>query len=432
MTGTARAVAALLAFLAPVVLPGHARAAGDVVVYGFDGIINPSAAEYLTGAVREGNSEKAAIIVIRLDTPGGLESSMRDIVKEILNSSVPVAVYVSPRGARAASAGVFVTMAAHVAAMAPGTNIGAAHPVTLGGEVSDEMKAKMENDAAAYLKSIAESRGRDTAWAEEAVRKSVSITETEALEKHVIDVMAEDLDTLLGQLDGRRVKTAAGEVTIATKGARVSARSMGARRRILQTISNPNIAYILMMLGVLGLFFELAHPGAILPGVVGALCLILGFYGLQSLPVNWAGLLLIILAVVLFIAEVKITSYGFLTIGGIVSMVLGSLMLVDSPAPFLRISLAVILGVVAFAVLLFLVLAGAVFRAYLRRPTTGAEGLVGETGEALTDLAPAGRVFVRGEIWEARCPAGAVKGLKIKVIRVDGLTLEVEPLEKEA
>lgn len=408
-----------------------ARAQNRIDVYELSGVINPSAASYLIEGIEESNSADVHLIVIVLDTPGGLDLSMRDIVKEIYKSKIPVTVFVSPGGARAASAGVFLTMASHVAAMAPGTNIGAAHPVNISGETPEDMRKKIENDAAAYLKSIAEDRGRNTKWAEEAVRESVSITESEALEQGVIDLVARDLDALLAEIDGREVTTAAGAVRLDTGNVAIARKTMGIRWRILHTISNPNIAYILMMLGVLGLFFELAHPGVILPGVVGAISLILGFYGLQSLPINYAGLLLIFLAIVLFIAEVKIVSYGFLTIGGIVSMFFGSLMLIDSPAPFLRISISVILMTITTAVLFFLLLAGAVVRVHRRRPTTGMEGLVTSVGEALTDLDPEGQIFIRGEIWEARCPAGARKGDRVRVVKADSLKLDVEPINKE-
>ena len=288
---------------------------------------------------------------------------------------------------------------------------------------------KVLNDAVAYIRSIAESRGRNADWAEEAVRESSSITETVALEKGVIDLVAADLDRLLEELDGRPVTTSAGETTLETGGADVVERGMTLRRRILHAVSNPNIAYILMMLGIAGLFFEITHPGVVFPGVVGALCLILGFYGLQTLPVNYAGLLLILLAVILFIAEVKITSYGFLTIGGIISFLMGSLMLIDSPAPFLRVSLGVILATVVFVTSAFLFLAGAVLKVYRRRPSTGMEGLVGTVGKALSDLSPRGQIFVRGEIWEAVCPRGAKKGDLVKVVKAEGLTLEVQPVD---
>jgi len=426
---------ALIAFLTAALLTGFLAAgeasSGQIHVYELEGIINPSAAEYLVEGLDKSNEEGAHLIVILLDTPGGLDPSMRDIVKVILNSERPVAVYVSPRGGRAASAGVFLTMAAHVAAMAPGTNIGAAHPVGVGGEIPEEMGKKIENDAVAYLKSIAEARNRNAEWAEKAVRESASLTEKEAVEEGVVDMVAEDMETLLREINGRTVTTAAGEIVLETEGAEILHLKMDLRRRILHIISNPNIAYILMMLGIVGIFFELTHPGVIFPGVVGALCLILGFYGLQTLPVNYAGLLLIVLSLILFIAEVKITSYGFLTIGGIVSLLLGSLMLIDSPAPFLRISLGVILGTILFTAAFFLLLVGAVMKVYRRQATTGFEGLVGVAGECLTDLDPRGQIFVRGEIWEASCPMGAKKGEQVEVRKAEGLILEVQPVKEE-
>jgi membrane-bound serine protease (ClpP class) len=428
-------VSALFAALTAAFLmgfPGSGETSSrQIHIFQLEGIINPSAAEYLVEGLEWSNEEGAHLIVILLDTPGGLDPSMRDIVKVILNSKRPVVVYVSPRGGRAASAGTFLTMAAHVAAMAPGTNIGAAHPVGVGGEIPEEMNKKIENDAVAYLKSIAEARGRNAEWAEKAVRESASLTEKEAVAEGVVDMVAEDIETLLREINGRTVTTAAGEVVLETEGAEKLYLKMGLRRRILHTISNPNIAYILMMLGIVGIFFELTHPGVIFPGVVGALCLILGFYGLQTLPVNYAGLLLIVLSMILFIAEVKITSYGFLTIGGIVSLLLGSLMLIDSPVPFLRISLSVILATIFFTVVFFLLLVGAVVKVYRRRTVTGFEGLVGAGGECLTDLNPRGQIFVRGEIWEANCPGGIMKGEQVVVTKAEGLVLEVQPIKEE-
>ena len=322
----------------------------DVVEY--QGIINPPAAEFIAKAIKESAEKKAAAIIIRLDTPGGLDQSMRTIVKDIIASEIPVIVFVSPSGARAASAGTFITMAAHIAAMAPGTNIGAAHPVSIsGGETKGDMAAKLENDAAAYIKGIAHKRGRNEQWAEDAVRKSVSITAEEALKIKVIDFVAKDIDELLAAVNGRSIITEKGAVALNIKGAKINKVEMGIRFKILSLLADPNIAYILLMLGIYGIFFELSSPGAILPGVVGGIFLILAFYGLQTLPINYAGLLLILLALILFIAEVKVTSYGLLTIGGIISMFIGSLMLIDTQLEFLRISWAVIIPAVLMTAL---------------------------------------------------------------------------------
>jgi len=310
----------------------------DIIIIKADGVINRIMSEFIAKSIDEAVTEKADALVIELDTPGGLDSSMRSIVKSIEASEVPVVVYVSPSGARAASAGVFITLSAHVAAMAPGTNIGAAHPVGVGGKMDKTMAEKAENDAAAYIRSIAEKKGRNSKWAEKAVRESVSITQTQALELHVIDVVAPNLSSLLEAIDGRTVETPAGKHTIKTKGVKIRHKEMGLRHKILNIISDPNVAYLLMLLGFYGIFFEFTNPGAIFPGVFGAIALILALYSFQPdiLPVNYAGLLLIILAIILFILEVKITSHGALTIGGVIAMTIGSLMLFETIPPIVR------------------------------------------------------------------------------------------------
>ncbi|MBI3081266.1 MAG: nodulation protein NfeD, partial [candidate division NC10 bacterium] len=309
-----------------------------VHVVRLEGVIAPSAVQFITTSLQQAQRDRAVALVIELDTPGGLDVSMRAIIKEMMASEVPLVVYVSPSGARAASAGAFLTLAAHVAAMAPGTNIGAAHPVSMGGEMDKEMARKVTNDAAAYIRSIAEKRGRNVKWAEDAVRKSVSATEKEALRLGVIDLVSERLEDLLTKIDGRRVDTPSGPVTLRTKGAPLVRFEPSFRDRVLRVISDPTIAYILLLLGLAGLYFEFSTPGAILPGILGGIFLILAFYAFQTLPINYAGLLLILLAVVLFIAEAMVVSHGILTMGGVVSMLLGSIMLIDSPAPYLRIS----------------------------------------------------------------------------------------------
>jgi membrane-bound serine protease (ClpP class) len=401
----------------------------EVYVVRVEGIIAPSLADFFVSAIRKAEDGGAHAIIFELDTPGGLDTSMRVIIKEILRSPVPVIVYVSPSGARAASAGAFITIAAHVATMAPGTNIGAAHPVHMGGgEADEEMTRKVENDAAAYMRGLAERRGRNATWAEDAVRKSVSATATEALKLKVIDLIAENRADLLTKIDGRTVETGAGKITLKTKAAKIVEVEMGLRDKVLSVISNPTIAYMLLILGMAGLYFELSTPGAILPGVLGGICLILAFYAFQTLPINYAGLLLIILGVVLFIAEVTVVSHGILTIGGITAMILGSLMLIDSPAPFLQISLSAILGVTAATTAFFVFAIGAVFRAHRRQPATGREGLVGQVGVARTRLNPDGLIFIRGEIWNATCPEGAESGEQVQVTSVAGLKLNVKKL----
>ena len=393
----------------------------------YDGVINPVAGEYISEAIKKANENNATALLIELDTPGGLDESMRDIVKDISNSDIPVVVYVSPAGARAASAGVFITLSAHIAAMSPGTNIGAAHPVAVGGGKMDEdMQEKVVNDASAYIKSIAGKRGRNAKWAEDAVRKSVSITEKEALELKVIDLIAANRDELIKSINNREVTTNSGSVKIETTGVVIEELPMGLRLRILNTLSNPNVAYILMILGIYGLFFELASPGAILPGVVGAICLILAFYAFQTLPVNYAGLLLIIFGIILFIAEIKIISYGLLSVAGVISMVLGSIMLMRTDFPFFRISYMVILPAALLTALFFAVTIGMAVKAHKRQPVSGIEGLIGETGEASTDIDPDGKVFFHGELWDARSEEPIRKGERVKIVSTDSMTVIVK------
>ncbi|MGH7351494.1 MAG: NfeD family protein [Candidatus Methylomirabilales bacterium] len=419
----------LLLILSFTLTPAGWASPDEVYVARVEGIIGPSLGDFFVSAIRKAEDGAAHAIIFELDTPGGLDTSMRVIIKEILRSPAPVIIYVSPSGARAASAGAFITIAAHVAAMAPGTNIGAAHPVQMGGgEADEEMTRKIENDAAAYIRGLAERRGRNATWAEDAVRKSVSATATEALRLKVIDVVAENRADLLAKIDGRTVETGAGKITLKTKMAKIVEVEMGLRDKVLSVISNPTIAYMLLILGMAGLYFELSTPGAILPGVLGGICLILAFYAFQALPINYAGLLLIILGVILFVAEVKVVSHGILTIGGMTAMILGSLMLIDSPAPFLQISLSAILGVTAATTAFFVFAIGAVFRAHRRQPATGREGLVGQVGVARTRLNPDGLIFIRGEIWNATCAEGAEPGEQVQVTAVAGLKLKVKKL----
>ena len=393
-----------------------------------EGVINPVVAEFISDSISGAEAAKAEVLIIQLDTPGGLDLSMRDIIKHIFSSEVPVVVYVAPAGSRAASAGVFITYAANIAAMAPGTNIGSAHPVAMGGGQMDEtMMKKVENDAVAYIKSIAAKRKRNEAWAEKAVRESVNITADEALKLNIIDIVADSRDDLIKKLDGRKVEMASGERVINTKGAKVVEVEMNWRSRILQAITNPNVAYILMVIGIMGLYFELSNPGAVLPGVIGAICLVLAFYAFQSLSVNYAGLLLIALALIFFIAEVKVVSYGLLTVAGIVSLILGSLMLFNSPAPFMRLSVWVLLPSV---LLMTAFVVGTMYYAVLlhkRRPVSGAEGLVGEAGKAAGNITAGGegKVFVDGEYWNAVSDEEIKDGEEVRVVAVDGLHLKV-------
>jgi membrane-bound serine protease (ClpP class) len=398
---------------------------GQVFIMDLEGAINPASAMYVKKGIETASEKGADLVVIRLDTPGGLASSMRTIVKAILNSAVPVAVYVAPSGASAASAGVMVTVAAHVAAMAPGTNIGAAHPVGAGGKDIDKtMSEKVVNDMAAYARSIAEEKGRNGEWVEKAIRESVSITADEAVEKHVVDMIAVDLDDLLRQLDGKEVVVAGQKVTLRTVGLKKVDYKPGLRDRVLGTISDPNISYILMMIGLAGLYFELAHPGAIFPGVIGGISLILAFYSFQTLPVNYAGLLLILLGVIFFILETQVPSFGMLSVGGLVSFVLGSMMLFEDIGVSLRLMMPTILLVGAF----FVVVAGLAFRAQRARPSSGKEGLLGEKGFARETIDPEGLVFVHGEHWKAQSEERIEPGERVEVMGMEGLVLKVRKI----
>jgi membrane-bound serine protease (ClpP class) len=431
---TRRVLAAAAAGLALTLAAAAAQgpeAPRPVHVIRLEGIIAPSATHIITASLKQAQQERAVALVIELDTPGGLDVSMRAIIKDMMASEVPVVVYVSPSGARAASAGAFLTLAAHIAAMAPGTNIGAAHPVNMGGEMDKEMARKVTNDAAAYIRSIAEKRGRNVKWAEDAVRRSVSVTEKEALRLGVIDLVSERLEDLLARIDGRRVEVPSGPVTLRTKGAPLVRIEPSFRDRVLRVISDPTIAYILLLLGLAGLYFEFSTPGAILPGILGGICLILAFYAFQTLPINYAGLLLILLAVVLFIGEAMVVSHGLLTMGGIVSMVLGSIMLIDSPAPYLRISVSAIVGATAATTAFFVLLMGAAVRAQRGTPQTGKEGLLGTVGVARTRLAPGGLVFVQGAIWSADASEVVEVGEQVEVVGIDGLRLKVRKVKTD-
>jgi len=425
----------MLSFLILTFLAGSVGAAADdrgaVYVGSYEGVINPVTAEYINHVLTEAQAGDGQAVVIQLDTPGGLDTSMRIIIKDITASPIPVIVYVAPTGGRAASAGVFILYAAHIAAMAPGTNVGAAHPVAMGGgEMDAVMKDKVENDAAAYIKSIAEKRGRNVKWAEEAVRKSVSVTEKEALSLNVIDLVADDVPSLLAAVNGREVTTGSGKVVLRTKGAQTKEIPMGWRLEALKALSDPNIAFILMTLGTIGLLAELYNPGAILPGVVGAISLILAFYSLQTLPINYAGVLLFILGIILFILEIKVTSYGLLSLGGLASMVLGALLLVKTDVPFMKVSLSFIIPTVVTFAVLFMGITWLAVKSQMRRPVTGAEAMVGTIAVAKTDLAPRGKVLLQGEIWDAVSEEPIHEGEEAQVKGVDGLTLTVSPYRK--
>ncbi|MBI4772642.1 MAG: nodulation protein NfeD [Deltaproteobacteria bacterium] len=393
-----------------------------------DSSINPGVALFIERTIKDAHVADDECLVIQLDTPGGLADSMRSIVKSIMESDVPVVVYVAPSGARAASAGVIITIAAHVAAMAPGTNIGAAHPVAMGKEIEGAMAKKVENDMVAYARSIADERGRNADWAEKAVRESVSITADEALKNKVVDLVAGNIEELLPKINGRTVLVKGKQRVIDVAGATVTYEEESLREKILRTIANPNIAYILMMLGMVGLYFELANPGAVFPGIVGAISLILSFYAFQTLPVNYAGVLLIILGLILFILEIKIASYGMLTIGGLTCLVLGSMFLFHSDSlGLVRVSWQVLVPTVAVVTLFFTVVLGLIVKAMLHKPTTGLEGLLGEEGQ-VTQLADSGeiKVFVHGETWNAESDERLELGDRIRVVGKKQFFLQVK------
>ena len=420
----------LLPFCSLFILNTAWAAKGDIYIVEVADAIGPGIAEFIDNSIEKAEKEEAACIIIELDTPGGLAESMRLIIQDILGSRVPVVVYVSPPGARAASAGVMITMAADIAAMAPGTNIGAAHPVGAGGkDISGKMSEKVINDMVAHAKSVAEERGRNQKWVEQAIRESVSVTETEALKENIIDLIAKDIDDLIRQLNGRKMKNK-GVLTL-DKAQKVIIKP-SLRTKILNAISNPNIAYILLMIGFAGLYFELSHPGAIFPGVIGGIALVLAFFALQTLPVNYAGILLIILAIIFFIMEMKITSYGLLSVAGIISLLLGSLMMFKDTGPDLKLSLKVLLPTIILISGFFVFVAGLVFRAQTSKPRTGSRGLVGEIGIVKKTLAPEGKVFVHGELWNARSEQSIEEGKKVRVINVMNLMLEVESADEPA
>jgi len=406
----------------------------EVYVLQAEGAINPVMASYIVNGISEAELHQAAGVIIQLDTPGGLDTSMRDIVQGIVNSTVPVVVYVSPAGARAASAGVFIAMSAHIAAMAPDTTIGAAHPVSIGSsgevqELSPEMNEKVLNDAVSYIKSLAANRNRNVDWAEKAVRESVSVTEKEALELNVVDIVARDLFDLMTQITGREVTLLNGEsIVLQIEGAPLREIPMSTMQRLLFLISDSTVAYILLSVGLLGITLELYNPGSIIPGVAGGVCLILAFYALGTLPVNYAGVALIILAFGLFVAEVFTPSFGLLTAGGVVSLIVGSIILFGGGSSIYQVDTKAIVTVVAIVVISMILLVRAVVRGQRRRPVSGTESLMGATAIVRSLLNPEGTVFVEGEIWNAilKGDEQAEIGEKVIIIGIDGLKLTVE------
>jgi membrane-bound serine protease (ClpP class) len=393
-----------------------------------NGIINPITSQYVVGGIEDAEAEEAECLILQLDTPGGLDTSMRDIIKKMLNSTIPIIVYVSPSGGRAASAGVFITLASNIAAMAPGTNIGAAHPVVMGGEkIDEELKTKMVNDAAAYIKSIAEKRGRNVRWAEKAVRESVSITEQEAIEIGVIEFIANDVDELIEIIDGVRVTTASETRVLKTKNAEIIPVKMTFKDLFLHSLTNPNVAYILLFLGIYGILGEFSNPGSFFPGIVGGISLVLAFVAFQSIPINYGGLLLIIFGIALFILEIYTPTFGVLTAGGVTSLILGSFMLSKSTAPFLRISLGLIISMSLATAAFFVFALSKGIKIQWKKPVTGREGLLRKIGITKTDLTPEGTILVRGERWQAFTQGESIKkGKEVEVLEVKGLNLIVK------
>lgn len=435
----------------------------ELVLIEINGMINPATLDYIRTGIKESESRSAEALIILLDTPGGLLNSTKEIVKLILNSPVPVVIYVSPKGASATSAGVFITLSANIAAMAPGTSIGAAHPVSVspskeeperkngpdentddksgdgkqskkgegapGGDNAerDIMGEKLENYASSFIESIAEERGRNVEWAEEAVRKSSSITATEALKKHVVDLIAPDLDGLVKQIDGMKVKLPGGDRVLNTKGSVITRIAMNAKQKLIDILSTPDIAFLLLSLGSLGLLLEFYNPGLIFPGVAGAVCLLMGFVSFQILPFNYAGMALLLLGIVLFVAEVYVASYGALTLGGLISFALGALLLFDTPESDLRVGFDVVIAsTLAFGVF-FAYVIFYLIKAQKLTPRMGFEGIIGKEGSAVSEIQAAGKIYIDGEYWDAESDQPIQKGDRIKVVEVlKGFKLKVK------
>jgi membrane-bound serine protease (ClpP class) len=390
------------------------------------GSINPATTVYLTRSIKESAQSKEELILVEMDTPGGLDSSMREIVKNFFASQVPIVVYIAPSGSRAASAGAIIALAADFCVMASGTAIGAAHPVSLGGKPDAVMQAKIQNDMLAYVEGIAVKRGRNAEIMRQMVSKSLSLSAEKALEEKTIDFLANDRTELIRKLNGKIVSRATGPHPLDLSGAKIILHEMTTREKILAVIGDPNIAYLLMMLGFMGLFFELSTPGVILPGVIGAISLILAFFAFQTLPVNYAGVLLILLALILFIAEIKIVSHGMLTVGGVLAMILGSLLLFDSPEPYLKVSLSLILTTVILVTGFAVFVIRKAVAVHRKKPVSGKEGLIGEKGYADSEIKPEGKVQIRGEYWDAWSDAPISQGEKIIVVSVEGMKVKVE------
>jgi membrane-bound serine protease (ClpP class) len=404
-------------------------AAPKVLAVDVDGMIHPVTAEILSRAIQQAKQEDCVLLLVRLNTPGGLMDAMRESIEELVAAPMPVVTFVAPSGARAASAGFFILEAGDVAAMAPGTNTGAAHPVLMGGEMDAVMKQKVENDAAASLRSIVGKRGRNSALAEKAIRESQSFTDKEALDNHLIELAANDGRDLLDKLDGREVTRLNGtRVVLHTRGAGIEIYEKNLREKIISAIADPNLALVLLVLGALGIYVEFTSPGTIVPGILGAIMALLGLSALSVLPINWLGAALLLLAFALFILEAKFATHGILGAGGALSMVLGAVMLIDSPVPEMRIHLSTAVALALPFSLITMGLLSLVLRARHNKVVTGSEGMIGEIGTAVTPLAPEGRIFVRGEYWNAVAPAQVAAGGRVRVVAIDRLKLTVEPM----
>jgi len=401
-----------------------------VLQINLDGVVQPVSAEYVVHGIEYANRINASAILLELSTPGGLEDSMREIIRAIVNSRVPVITYVSPSGSRAASAGFFILLSGDLAVMAPGTNTGAAHPVTVGGmQVGKTEETKIENDAAAFMRSIADRRGRNAKLAEEGVRKSLSYTDQEALKANLTNAVANTPQDIFKQFDGKTINRFDGSATVLhLAGAHIEVYKMPGFKRFLSWVADPNIAFILGAIGLLGLYVEFTHPGFIAPGVIGAICLVLGMFGFHLMPINYAGVALILISLVLFGLEATLTSHGILAAGGVVSMLIGSMILINSPWPGARIRLTTSLSVTLPLAVITVLLVRFAWAAKMRKAITGEEGLINSIGVARTDLEPKGKIFVHGELWEARAGQNILAGTRVRVLKIEGLTLLVEPV----
>ncbi len=423
-------VALSILLLLPILVTSASAADNEkkpfVYLIDFDGTVNAALADFITKGIAKAEQSKAQALIIRMDTPGGMVSVTKKIVKSMENAKVPVIVYVAPSGSSAASAGALITMAADIAAMAPGTNIGAAHPVAAGGEKIDStMAEKVMNDLTAYMRGIVAKKGRNTEWVDKAIRESVSVTAKEALDLKVIDLTASSLPDLLTAIDGRDITKNGVTFTLHTKDAKIDKIKPGWRFKILDTIAHPNVAYVLMIVGMIGIIVEISTPGAIFPGVAGGICLLLAFFASQALPINYVGVMLLILSIILFIVELKVPSYGALGLGAVISFILGSIMLFDSDESAVRVSWSVIIPVAVAVSLFFFVAMSLVFKAWMSKPRTGNQGLIGEIGTAITEIENSGKIEIRGEYWNAKADRFIPRGERVRVTQIDGLQVMV-------